>query len=201
MKPTWREALDIHSDLMRRMSLNTIRRNKTFAGKYKLCNNIHELHMDMFDLEYASEEYTQKQKLADKLYKRMYSMESKLEQIMFEYDLFEIEADYYLKIINDYNSACEKEENPCVITQSSPRVKRTTKTKCRRLERETCAICLDTHRYKDIVKTSCGHVFGKTCFQDHLTSINKHNHSNVLRTICPMCRTSELTFTLFALKK
>jgi len=201
MKPTWREALDIHSDLMQRMSMNTIRRNKTFAGKYKLFDNIHILHMDMIDLEYTSEEYIQKRKLADKLYTRMYSMESKLKQIMFEYDLLEIEADYYLKIINDYNSACEKEENNCVITQNSHSVKRITKTKCRILERETCAICLEQHGYKDIVKTSCGHVFGKTCFQHHLITINKDNRSNVLRTSCPMCRRTELSLTLFSLRK
>ena len=201
MKPTWKDALEIHSDLMKRMNLITIRRNKTFMGEYKLLDNIHALHMDMFELDDKSEEYNTKRNLADKLYTIMYAIQSKLKIILFEYEILEIEAEYYLKIINDYYYASEKEAHVCLITDNADYVKRITKNKCLSLERETCAICLDVHEYKDIVKTSCGHIFGKICFQNHLTTINKGNHSNVLRTSCPMCRRTELSFNLFALKK
>jgi len=201
MKPTWNEALDSHSELMRRMTLLSTRRNKTFVGKCKLHNNILDLYMIMIRLDERSEEYKKDQKLLDKLYRILYSVQSKLKLILFEYDLLEIEADYYLNIINNYYSAREKEEQICLLAPNSHPVKRITKMKRRELERETCAICLDMHGYKDIVKTSCGHVFGKTCFQNHLCTLNKHNHSNLLRTSCPMCRRTDLSFTLFSLKK
>jgi hypothetical protein len=201
MKPTWKEALDIHWGLMRRMSLISIRRNKTFVGECKLYNNILDLYLNMLSMDESSEEYKKKKRLLDKLYRVMYEIQSKLKIIMFEYDLLEIESNYYLKIINDYNSTYEKEDQIWSLTPNTQPVKRITKTKRRELEMETCAICLDIHGYKDIVKTSCGHVFGKTCFQNHLRTLNKHNHSNVLRTGCPMCRRTDLAFTLFALKK
>ena len=201
MKPTWREALDLHSELMRRMSLISIRRTKTFVGNSKLHDNILDLYLNMLSMDESSEEYKKNQKLLDKLYRLMYAMQSKLKLILFEYYLLEVEADYYLNIINKYYSECEKEDQIFSLTPKTQPVKRITKTKRRELERETCAICLDIHGYKDIVKTSCGHVFGKTCFQQHLMTINKHNHSNVLRTGCPMCRRTDLALTLFALKK
>lgn len=192
MNLSWQDALDLNSDIGKKIDIKFRRLRKTFSADMKLHHNIHILYMDMLDLDNTSDEYKEKQRLTSKLYHLMYAAQKNYQNLQFELDLLDIDSEYYLNIINDYNRKSQQEEDTWIITSKNHSVKRISRNKRRKLENETCAICLDTHGYKDIVKTSCGHVFGRKCIQQNL---------KCLRTSCPMCRSSHLSFSLFTSKK
>jgi hypothetical protein len=177
----------LHHKLMRKMK-----------GESKVSSHIFNLWNEMFDIKNkTSAEYLNKYRLMNKLYVIKNALQKQVDQIIFDQSIIDANISYYENIYESYNDKAK--HSPCVITSKNHAVHRISKFACRTLEKETCSICLDTHGYKDIVKTSCGHIFGKSCFQNHLRSINPSDYEDApLRTCCPMCRRCNLSLTLFA---
>jgi hypothetical protein len=132
---------------------------------------------------------------------KLHSAKKKLDQLCFALDILDANSDHYINLIHKFDRESTIEENTHILTPKNHMVNRISRAKRKSLENEMCSICLDTHHYKYIVRTSCGHIFGKCCFQSHLKAINKKNDTYDLITCCPMCRSTELSITLFAMKK
>lgn len=179
----------LHYKLMRKIN-----------GESIVSTHIHKLWNEMFDMEdKTSEKFRNIQRLMNKLYMIQKSLEKDITQTEFDKTIIEANIAYYEELYISYSR--RHEHASYIITPKNHTVRRLSKTACRTLEKETCSICLDTHGHKDIVKTSCGHIFGKSCFQQHLKAINPSDHEDApLRTCCPMCRTTNLSMTLFAKK-
>jgi hypothetical protein len=201
IQESWTESLDNFDDNHSNWSKVYRRMVKAFVATQKLLNNIHEIRMAMYDLDDCTDEYKTKRRLHDKLCLLLISAEKKLDRLKFELEILDANSDYYIKLIHYYDNKSTIMDQTHIITPTNHAVKRISRTKRRQLENELCSICLDTHSYRDIVRTSCGHIFGKCCFQNHLKALNKRNSGgDELMTCCPMCRSTKLSMTLFAIK-
>jgi hypothetical protein len=114
------------------------------------------------------------------------------ELLKFQLDLIWVDIDYHCL---HYNNYLKKIGRSLMIT--GEKVSRITKAKARHMECEDCCLCLSSHKLKNIVTTNCKHTFGKSCFEKYIDK-QYQNQNNI---VCPLCRNSDLTFTIYRIRR
>jgi len=191
----WKHALDKNKEYNDLYSRSFSKFKRATNAYYHLFNKIDELYYQMCDYPDDSEPYKQMNKRRSRLYLVMYEKEKEMKLLELEIDILSDYSDHYLSIANRHLKYSQQSRSH-FFTKKTYSVRTISKAKRQQVEKEVCAICFQTHSYKDLVETTCSHIYGKSCFQQYISS-NKMGQTGC----CPMCRTKDYDFYVYSLRK